>query len=315
MATGVLQIENPNGGCCDCGLQSGCGCGSLCSLKCRSVAGGAVFCGYDEFGTPSALPLYYQTATLSGSSIMTCSTDGMGCTNDDQCQQTFTYGGKCSIDPATCLETANGGLTISGSCADTVTVAACDVSAALLGTLNGVECEIDNVYFQCPNCPQPYSQHTLSCPYPGTCRTSGSGFTGCVCPNPQVVCVLTDLDTIDQAISRSVGGSPNYTENSMGACAANSSFVTPWSSPSKTFSFRKGQFQVTLPSTIVGKTYEVKVIYEERAAGTSGPFTPYGLDEISITASGITAVSPWIDIPLEGGLEIIPSSCTVTGSS
>lgn len=313
MAQTFLQVEDPSGTkCCDCAAQTGCSCGSICHLACRSTEGGvATFCGYDEFGTPSTPPLYYQRATLTGESVMTCSTDGEGCTNPTQCTQTFTYMGVCFLDPNTCVETQGGGLTISGSCASTVTLTACDVSAMLLGTLVGVECAIADVYQNLPGA-NPTSSHSLTCATAGVCTLSAAGFTGCVCPSPAVTCTLSNPDTIDQAIFREIGGNPVYTEAAAGVCVQNSAFTTLWSTPSKSFGFRKAQYQVTIPGTTVGLTYNIKVILGERATGTTGPFTPFGINEISITATGGSATSPWIDIELEGGLEIIPTSCTVT---
>lgn len=316
MAQTFLQVEDPSGAkCCDCAAQQGCSCGSICHLACRSTTGStATFCGFDEFGAASNPPIYYQLSTLGGSSTMTCSTDGEGCTHPDQCTQVFAYSGSCSFDPNTCLQTGNGLLSITGSCSSTVIISQCDVSAALLGVLVGVECAIADVFHNNGG-PNPTSVHTLTCATQGICTVSASGFTGCVCPTPNVICTLSAPDTIDQAINRAIGPNPVYTEANAGVCTSNSAFTTLWSTPSKTFGFRKAQYQVTIPGTTVGLTYAVKVILSERATGTLGPFTPFGINEISITATGGSASSPWIDIPLEGGLEIIPSSCTVTGVS
>jgi hypothetical protein len=309
MAIPIIQVPDPTGTkCCDCATQSGCGCGAGCSIKCRSSAGTAVFCGFPEFpGHTSNPPLYYRTANLSGGVTATCSTDGEGCTNPDQCSQSWTYGGQCSFDRLTCAETTTGNLVITGTCAAGGTFPTCDIQATSVDNVSGVSVTFPDVYTS--------TSHEFSSPDAGTCFNSASGFTGCIWQISTCECILSTQDTIADAILRETGPDVVWSSQSQGACGANSSFTTTWSSPSKTFGFRLAQVQLTIPFTTPGHTYSFKIILGERATGSIGPFTPFGLIEGTVDSTSLGCVTPWIDIPMEGGIEIAPESCTAVQTS
>lgn len=88
-SVGILRIVDPNnpGSCCSCADQSGCDCiSNNCSLSCRTRAGTASLCGYDEFGTPSTPPKKYRERRVTTVTPFTI------------CQ----FGGSNSCTPPTC---------------------------------------------------------------------------------------------------------------------------------------------------------------------------------------------------------------------
>lgn len=302
---GVVQVPNPAGtACCDCSVQVDCSCGSGCIVKCRSIAGAGAFCGFAEFpGNVSNPPLFYRRSDISGSVSGSCSTDGFGCSPGHQngCTQTFTYVGNCKFDKSTCVETQAGFFQSSGSCQPTSSQPECDISSGQVFTLNGVNITYPDIYTS--------TTHTFSSVNAGVCRTNGSGFVGCISTPSSMECQLSDQDQLADALLRSLGPDPTWNEADQGVCTSNTSFSTPWG-PSGIFTFRKAQFQVTIPFATVGTVYAVQVKLYERATGTVAPFTPFGLLDITVSAESTGAVSAWIDTPDEGGLEILVAGCT-----
>ncbi len=62
-----MAVSDGSGNCCDCGQYANCSCsGVACSLVCRSKAGDAELCGYDEFGEPSTPPRRFKFRTTMG---------------------------------------------------------------------------------------------------------------------------------------------------------------------------------------------------------------------------------------------------------
>jgi hypothetical protein len=90
------------------------------SIKCSHRGGTASLCGFAEFTNPSTPPVYYLTATGSGSWRRTLYSDG-GCSIIAACDGN-DYSGTLDYDPTTCILTDNGQRTIlQGGCPPSIT--------------------------------------------------------------------------------------------------------------------------------------------------------------------------------------------------
>lgn len=302
---GVIQVPAPGGTtCCDCAIQVDCGCGAGCVMKCRSISGSATFCGFGEFpGHVSTPPIFYRLASLGGNCSFGCGlSEGCSPGHQNDCHRTFTYGGSCSYDKNTCALTIAGTMTTGGDCEPNFVAPRCDIENTDLVAF-GINIGYPDIFSS--------NSHTFDNSGAGVCETNPSGFVGCIGSAASCQNILSNPDTIEDALLRSTGPDPAWNENDGGNCLQNTSFSTTWGG-SGIFTFRKSQVQVTIPFAIVGREYAVQIILLERTTGTAAPFTPFGLLELTISATLTGAASQWVDLPDEAGLEILAGSCTAT---
>ena len=305
--SGILQVPDPSGQkCCDCSVQSGCGCGPpACKMVCRSFASSAALCGFPEFANPSIPPVFYQRATLSGGFSTTCGL-GTSCSHPSDCTFAVVFTGESTFDPNTCAETIGGFLASSGSCGCGQNTALWDVTTVAIDNCRSVDLGLTDAYFS--------NQHQLVQPgIVGTCRTGGTN--GCIIPAGGPTCFLDQPDSLDQAIQRSGGTNPLWASIDNGVCSSNTAFTTLWNGTG-IFSYRRGQVQVSLPLASAGHTYKITITLYERTTGSGGPFTPYGLLEVSVSCGlNQPAITPWLEVGNVAGLEISAVGCSVVQTS
>ena len=302
---GTIQVPDPSGTkCCDCAAQVGCSCGALCSFKCRSIAGSAIFCGYPEY-VPSVPPLYYRTKTLSGGwTFAIQGFEGCGPGSNPLCDSQLTYAGSGRYDKTTCVLTSTMTRTTDGGCFGDAS--SCQSAAVVpVSDISPVDCNECGVI----GLNNPPIELTTGVTIPGDgCGQSSSGVIGGVASG-EAISVLSDLDTIADAVLRETGPDPAWQSPSQGDCFASTSYTTAWDSP--TFAFSKAQVQVTIPGTVHGHTYQVTIKLSERATGSVAPYAPFGLLEVTVSGVDGTTLTPWVDIPMEEGLQIAATACSV----
>ena len=304
---GTLQFPNAaKTECCPCPQVAGCQCGpGGCTLACESRTssdGFAHFCGFSEYVNPSNPPLYYLNKTLSGSWSGNCY-GTPNCTGASA-SGSYTFQGVNSYDAETCQYTQLGlliGAGTSGCGTFPSSISVADVNVVTLG-LGSVTFNTTYVYDQV-SCAITSTQNN-------TCVTDGSGFDSAKITLALPEAVLSNQDSVENAINRATKGRAWGTA---GGCISNTSFIVPWGPGQKEFAFRQAQVQATVGGAVAGHTYQIIVLLTERAVGSGGAFTPYGQIEITITANANgQAVSPYQTLPSETGLEILASSCTAT---
>lgn len=275
-------------------------------MKCQSIIGSGQFVGFPEF-VPSVPPLFFLESDLSGGWSWTCSANGEGCTGPFPNQFSITFGGSCIYSATTGLLIQNSGQCVAtGGCGITQIGGVCDVSQSFGDACEGVGLNLTDLY-------EGDNYHGIVQPLvpgAGTCRTSGSGFNGCLLPSSSAACLRKNPDTIENAIARALGPNPVW-GGADTACADNTSYTTLWNNTG-IFTFSAAQVQVTIPLAQAGHTYEITVTLVERATGSGGVYTPYGLMQFNVSASvSGPAVSPWQTLPVDAGLQIMASSCSV----
>ena len=310
MSTLQVQVPDPSGTkCCDCKAQVGCNCaGPPCVMVCRSVATSAQFCGFIEY-VQSTPPNWYHIKTLSGGSETNCIKSLSRCTPPGQaCSQTWLYQGSYQYDPVTCLETGGATLMTDGGCdGNPFQKIVTDVNLTD-GVQSCISVSMDLVVSQKSNANQLVGGNLA-----GQCNIGGTN--GCICVGQAagVVydAVLSDGDTVAQAIFRQTGPNPAWVEQAQGSPLANTSYTTLWNS-SGIFAFRKSQLQVAIPAAAINHTYKITINISERALGGGGPFVPEGIMEVTVTSGqNWAALTPWIDMPIIPGQELLASQCSV----
>jgi hypothetical protein len=123
---------------------------------------------------------------------------------------------------------------------------------------------------------------------------------------------LDDEDTEQDAINRANALIGDWTA---GACDTTTTFITLRGPSTFVFGYRTVQTRATCGDItnplIPGHTYKLTIHYTWRVLGTGGPFTDYGIDEITFTAAHPIETTAWVDVPMEDAKEIKSSSCTL----
>lgn len=307
MATGFIQVLTQDGTkCCPCVQQSGCSCaGPPCVTKGRSITGSGTFIGFKEY-VASVPPNFYRVKDLSGGAAAIASIDGQGCTNPSGCWQSWQYSGSLQYDKLTGALTTSAQLVQSGNCAAGGTIYPNECNAGDFNNVNGVSFNYPDIYYTLV--------HQFG-PDNGGCRTSASGFIGGApggpAGYPSCMAVLSQQDTVSDAMFRAMGPNPTWVAQNGGDPLSNSSFTNVWSG--KPFSFRQGQVQVTIPYPTVNHTYQVNIYLSQRGyQQTTQQFYPVGAIQSVIACSVAGPIAtPWISIPVTAQFENFASSCLV----
>jgi hypothetical protein len=71
----------------------------------------------------------------------------------------------------------------------------------------------------------------------------------------------------------------------------------------------KSQVKATFADLTPGQDYEGVINFVTRDAGTADDWTDYGQQTFSFTATGPIETTPWVDVPLVSGMEVMALSC------
>ncbi|HYF07588.1 MAG TPA: hypothetical protein VD970_08200, partial [Acetobacteraceae bacterium] len=119
---------------------------------------------------------------------------------------------------------------------------------------------------------------------------------------------LNDEDTDEDAEARAVV--PLEWSTPPGVCGNHSAFRTTRGAGAFAFTFRKGQCKVGWVAEI-DAAYKITVRFARRVLGSSGPFSFYSVQELTVVADLISEETDWIDVPNQAGWETVAANCSV----
>ncbi len=121
---------------------------------------------------------------------------------------------------------------------------------------------------------------------------------------------MSDEDTEDDAIARANASVGDWVALDGGNCLSNSAFIAR-NDEDFSFTYRSEQTKACASGLVIGDTYTITIRFGSRAVGSSGPFIPNGLTEVTFTATATTDCTGWVDVPNDNNMETIPTGCTV----
>jgi hypothetical protein len=122
-------------------------------------------------------------------------------------------------------------------------------------------------------------------------------------------CTLSNPDTAANAMARAMVG---HAWSSCPACVGCTSWATQRGDTDITFGFQQVQVQASV-SSVPGRLFDITISLCSRVLGTAGPFLNLGQQiVVSLTcteALGVADWTPWIDLPVEDGIEVGVCGC------
>ena len=125
---------------------------------------------------------------------------------------------------------------------------------------------------------------------------------------------LTVEDTEEDAIARA-GEGVSWTS---GSCDVLTAYKTARLEGQFEFAYREVQVRMIcgdsdhhLTEPPATHTYKATVRFSRRTLGSSGPFIPYSITEVTFTADEFVEYTPWVDVPNEAGYETKAIGCSV----